>query len=559
MQSTIEEDGNIYFIYRSKLEYGFALYIIGSSSELGKWVIQKAHRMDCFNESIWIKRISLKNCEKIEYKFFISTYKLDLRLICWIEFEIGPFKNYCIESKEIQSHLMLSALNTEFFNKIYTNNENHRKPTNVNKLVKIMSFNILYDNIKRGELFNWENRKDKVFKILKDTAPDIIGFQEILPNQANDLKSAFGNVYNYYGIGRNHDFTGEQSGIFVNKFKYDIVNSGTFWLSANPDVPGSNTFKGYFPRIATWVRLRNIEEFYFGSPEDTFKDLLNSDDLKRENKISDDFDFEKHFNKKGEIIDRKNLIKGLFTEQFFKEKIHKFTKREIFSINTHYDHISEHARVNSSFVILKFVEEKLKKIFSDHEQNFKQFKKLRHINKSDNKLKEHFIDEIKSEEQNEKEHMELINDYQRNKYKYYERVQVIVFFTGDFNSDDNSRELKYLKKNLFYSFSDLTRNNENTFHDYIGEAFSKIDHIFFRVFNIDENFAIEKMRLFPKEDSPKFCRTLQQRRRSSEDLIFRQLLNESGVKKVNYEVIKNKVDEIYPSDHFPVLGLLEFD
>ncbi len=580
-----DEGGFINFLHRTKLEFGFALYIIGSIPELGNWIIQKAIRLECFNEHIWIKRIYIKKCQDIEFKFFISTFELDLIYLCWIEADIGPFENHCLFSREIKNHIFPKT--SQNLNSKPNILKTSKRQKNINKIIKIMSFNILYDTNKRGENLKWENRKDRVLRLIKETAPDIIGVQEVLPNQEKDIKNSFGNIYNYYGLGRNSDHTGEQSGILVNKYKFDIQNSGTFWLSGTPDVPGSNTFKGYFPRVATWARLRYIEDFYFWDPDITNANdenfqvctKSNVNEIKKDNtKLIDNKEntdinvnyfrvnqgekqiyYENFINKKGQNISRNSLIKNKLNEKFFFENRHNFTKKEFIIVNTHYDHISEYARKNSTLVILTFIEEKLKKIFNDYNQNFKNFKSLKNINKSEHELVEVSENQIKSDIEKDKLRMELINDFQENKYKYFEKVNVIVFITGDFNSDDNAREIKYFKKNLFYSLSKLTKNDENTFHDYTGDAFSKIDHIFFRIFTIDENFSMEKMSLFPKEDSPDFNRTPKKKKENSDEIVSRNLYNEGGINYINYEVIKQKIEGMYPSDHFPILGCFEFD
>jgi len=55
--------------------------------------------------------------------------------------------------------------------------------------LKVMTFNIRYDN--QGDGVNqWSNRKEKVADLIRKYDPDIIGVQEALHNQMEDLGGA---------------------------------------------------------------------------------------------------------------------------------------------------------------------------------------------------------------------------------------------------------------------------------------------------------------------------------------------------------------------------------
>lgn len=123
--------------------------------------------------------------------------------------------------------------------------------------VNVMSFNIRYDN-PEDSLNNWQYRKDIAAQIIKDKQADIIGTQEVLFNQLDDLKERLPE-YNAIGVGREDGLNkGEYSAIFYNKNKFSESRSGYFWLSETPEVAGSKGWDGACERIATWAVLRDI-------------------------------------------------------------------------------------------------------------------------------------------------------------------------------------------------------------------------------------------------------------------------------------------------------------
>ncbi|MBS2210084.1 endonuclease/exonuclease/phosphatase family protein [Carboxylicivirga mesophila] len=127
--------------------------------------------------------------------------------------------------------------------------------------LQVMSFNVRYDNPADG-INAWSNRKDMVYRFINEQQPDIIGFQEALKNQMDDLQ---GNLesYSHVGVGRND---GKESGEFVPVFylkdKYELLASSHFWLSETPEIPGSRSWGAALPRIVTWVQLKERQNGY---------------------------------------------------------------------------------------------------------------------------------------------------------------------------------------------------------------------------------------------------------------------------------------------------------
>jgi endonuclease/exonuclease/phosphatase family metal-dependent hydrolase len=121
--------------------------------------------------------------------------------------------------------------------------------------LNVMTYNIRYDN--EGDGVNrWSNRKDVAAQIILNEDIDIVGMQEVLNNQLNDLKARL-TGYNSIGVGRNGGTNGEYSPIFYKTDRFTVISSGTFWLSETPDVVGSKGWDGAHPRIATWAVLED--------------------------------------------------------------------------------------------------------------------------------------------------------------------------------------------------------------------------------------------------------------------------------------------------------------
>ena len=120
------------------------------------------------------------------------------------------------------------------------------------------TFNIRYDN--PADLQNnWQYRKDSVAKFIQTNDIDIIGMQEVLHNQLNELKERLPE-YEAVGVGRDDGKTaGEYAPLFFKKDRFEVLDSNTFWLSQYPDSVGFIGWDGACTRIATWAKLKDKE------------------------------------------------------------------------------------------------------------------------------------------------------------------------------------------------------------------------------------------------------------------------------------------------------------
>lgn len=117
------------------------------------------------------------------------------------------------------------------------------------------SFNIRYANQNdTGNL--WVDRAPVCAALIRFHQFDIVGTQEGLRHQLDDLQNALPG-YAFYGLGRDDAKTkGEHSAIFYKKDRFLVKDSGDFWLSEKPDAPGWG-WDAKHNRICTWLKLED--------------------------------------------------------------------------------------------------------------------------------------------------------------------------------------------------------------------------------------------------------------------------------------------------------------
>lgn len=117
--------------------------------------------------------------------------------------------------------------------------------------IDVMTFNIRFDTSSDGRNA-WPHRKDAAARIIQIRDVDLVGAQEVLFRQLNDLKSRLPN-YASIGVGRSDGATkGEFSPILYKTTRFHVLRSGTFWLSEQPESPGVKGWDAACSRVATW-------------------------------------------------------------------------------------------------------------------------------------------------------------------------------------------------------------------------------------------------------------------------------------------------------------------
>jgi endonuclease/exonuclease/phosphatase family metal-dependent hydrolase len=129
--------------------------------------------------------------------------------------------------------------------------------------ITVMSFNIRYGTAKDGEN-EWSQRKEMLFEVVRDQNADIIGLQEALDFQIDEITTAVP-AYATVGVGRDDGrSSGEFAAVLFRKDRFRVAEAGTFWFSDTPGVPQSRSWGNNITRICTWARLvdRDGRAFY---------------------------------------------------------------------------------------------------------------------------------------------------------------------------------------------------------------------------------------------------------------------------------------------------------
>ena len=128
------------------------------------------------------------------------------------------------------------------------------------------TYNIRYENqgdYKKGN--GWKQRCPVVCAQINFQHPDVLGTQEVLAEQLDDMKARLTD-YDYIGVGRDDGKRkGEHTVIFYDRKTIRLLQQGHFWLSETPDKPGLG-WDAACTRICTWGKFRSRKAgktFYF--------------------------------------------------------------------------------------------------------------------------------------------------------------------------------------------------------------------------------------------------------------------------------------------------------
>src|SRR6185295_13279814 len=94
---------------------------------------------------------------------------------------------------------------------------------------------------------------------IKTFNPDLLGTQETLAVQRDFLVEQLP-THAVFAAGRDDGKErGEMAALFYRKERFEKIDGGHFWLSDTPEKIGVKGWDAALPRIATWVKLRDLK------------------------------------------------------------------------------------------------------------------------------------------------------------------------------------------------------------------------------------------------------------------------------------------------------------
>ena len=130
--------------------------------------------------------------------------------------------------------------------------------------VEVLNWNIRFGTADDGEN-SWPARADRVSAVVvgPEGTPgepqwDLVGLQEALRFQVDQLLAAAPG-YAYAGAGRDDgEDAGEHVGVLYRSDRFELADSGRFWLSDTPRVAGSTSWGNEITRMVYWARLIDL-------------------------------------------------------------------------------------------------------------------------------------------------------------------------------------------------------------------------------------------------------------------------------------------------------------
>lgn len=131
------------------------------------------------------------------------------------------------------------------------------EPTAYDTRVRVLTQNLRYANDADGN--SVAERSARFAALMQEYAPDIVGTQEATPLWTQYLEEHFSDEYERVGVFR--DGTGhagdEANYILFRKDRFSLEESGTFWLTDEPEIVGK-VEGALCNRVCTWALLRDL-------------------------------------------------------------------------------------------------------------------------------------------------------------------------------------------------------------------------------------------------------------------------------------------------------------
>jgi len=102
--------------------------------------------------------------------------------------------------------------------------------------IRVMTYNMLFDLFDNNlaPVNRWPARLPRIVALIENMNPDVIGTQELQPNQVQDLVPLLDDTYKFISV---NSSTGDQDGIFIKKKRFHIHKKELVFAESDPETP----------------------------------------------------------------------------------------------------------------------------------------------------------------------------------------------------------------------------------------------------------------------------------------------------------------------------------
>ncbi|MET0694865.1 MAG: endonuclease/exonuclease/phosphatase family protein [Propionibacteriaceae bacterium] len=126
---------------------------------------------------------------------------------------------------------------------------------NLGEPMKIMTYNLRFAN--ERDVHPWSERRPLMIDMIAGSAPVVLGTQEGLRHQLDEILTGLPPWYDWVGHSRGVGSEDEYCAIFFDNRRLRVVDLTQRWFSNTPEVPGSRSW-GACPRIMTAVTFADV-------------------------------------------------------------------------------------------------------------------------------------------------------------------------------------------------------------------------------------------------------------------------------------------------------------
>ena len=126
-----------------------------------------------------------------------------------------------------------------------------KKNSEQEEMIRVATYNVRGPNDKAPN--SWRDRLPRMVRTIRENQFELIGTQETLKGPIDDLCESL--KFAAIGSGRDRHRGDEHNSIFYDPDRFSIISQETFWLSDDPEKPGSVAWDTALPRICTWALM----------------------------------------------------------------------------------------------------------------------------------------------------------------------------------------------------------------------------------------------------------------------------------------------------------------